>query len=268
MRQKAFSLVELLVVIAVIAILAAILLPVFFRAKVQAKRTADITHMASIARALGLYRNDQGGHPPLLIQAAEYNGNMIRRISEVQRGFLYKRNIDDVTVFHSEGDPSADMVRTVEACWPTRDARATGVTETQFKGPADMVVYTDLAYNFNPGPLNGANPGDAVEFYAYDSYDIGPSLNPQCASSDGMELRYVLFWTTMGHGGGGPSDNQRQLGYRDPSENTVVTWNTWFQDDNGGVPTNSKDTIVLYLSGTAKPEDGRSVYERSWRFGQ
>src|SRR5688500_14510278 len=155
MRQKAFSLVELLVVIAVIAILAAILLPVYFRAKVQAKRTADVTNMAAIARALSLYKADQGGHPPMLIQAAEYNGNMLKRISEVQRGFLYKRSVDDIEVFHSQADPTGDMSRTIEACWPNIDPRATGPSETQFKGPSDTAIYTDLAFNFNPGPLNG-----------------------------------------------------------------------------------------------------------------
>jgi prepilin-type N-terminal cleavage/methylation domain-containing protein len=270
MRRKGFSLVELLVIIAVIAILAAILLPVFFRAKVQAKRTADITNMSSIQRALHLYKADQGGFPPLLIQAAEYNGNVLKRISEVQRGFLYKSRVDDVTVFHSEAAPNAEMNQTVEACWPTRDARAQGPQETQFKGPGDRVIYTDLAFNFNPGPLNGQNPSDPVEFYAYDNYDIGPSLNPQCVSSDKYELRYILFWTTMGQQGGGPSDNQRQLGYRDPKEDTVVTWNTFFQDTDGSpaLPTRTKDTIVLMLSGTAKPVDGRQVYEQSWRFGQ
>ncbi|MEO7453194.1 MAG: prepilin-type N-terminal cleavage/methylation domain-containing protein [Fimbriimonadales bacterium] len=268
MRQKAFSLVELLVVIAVIAILAAILLPVFFRAKIQAKRTADITNMAAIARALSLYKSDQGGHPPLLVQAAEYNGNMLKRIEQVQRGFLFKRNIDDVTVLHSQGDPNEDQAATVEACWPTRDATASGPSQVQFKGPGDLVRYTDLAFNFNPGPLNGQNPGDPVEFYAYDSYDIGPSFNPQCASADGMELRYVLFWTQMGQGGGGPSDNPRQLGYRDQPEDTIITWNTYFQDETTAPLDNSKDTIVLYLSGTARPEDGRGIYERSWRYGQ
>lgn len=270
MRRKAFTLIELLVVIAVIAILAAILLPVFFRAKVQAKRATDITNMASIQRALQMYKTDQGGFPPMLIQAAEYNGNMVRRISEVQRGFLYKSRINDVTVFHSDGDPTSDMSTTVQACWPTKDARASGPQETQFRGPNDLVIYTDLAYNFNPGPLNGQNPSDPVEFYAYDSYDIGPSFNPACASTGGFELRYVLFWTTMGQQGGGPSDNQRQLGYRDPKEDTIITWNNFFQDTDGssGLPKRAKDTIVLMLSGTAKPVDGRDMYERSWRYGQ
>jgi prepilin-type N-terminal cleavage/methylation domain-containing protein len=270
MRRKGFSLVELLVVIAVIAILAAILLPVFFRSKIQAKRTSDITNMSSIQRALHLYKTDQGGFPPLLIQAAEYNGNVLKRISEVQRGFLYKGKVDDISVFHSEGASREDMADTVQACWPMRDARAQGPQETQFKGPADLVIYTDLASNFNPGPLNGQNPGDPVEFYAYDNYDIGPSFNPQCASPDRYELRYVLFWTTMGQQGGGPSDNQRQLGYRDPKENTVVTWNTFFQDTEGSpaLPTRTNDTIVLLLSGTARPVEGRQVYERSWRYGQ
>ena len=132
-----------------------------------------------------------------------------------------------------------------------------------------MALYTDLAFNFNPNPLNGQNPGDPVEYYAYDSYDVGPSFNPQCASPDGMEIRYILFWTQMGQQGGGPSDNQRQLGYRDPKEDTIITWNNYFQKEaDGGLPGHSADTIVLYLSGTAKPEDGRNVYERSWRYGQ
>jgi prepilin-type N-terminal cleavage/methylation domain-containing protein len=270
MRRKAFSLIELLVVIAVIAILAAILLPVFFRAKVQARRTSDIVNMKSIQQALHLYKTDQGGFPPMLIQAAEYNGNMLRRVGEVKRGFLYKSRINDITVFHSEGDQNSDESLTVQACWPTIDSRANGPQETQFKGPNDLVVYTDLAFNFDPGPLNGQNPGDPVEFYAYDNYDIGRSFNPNCASPAGYELRYVLFWTTMGQQGGGPSDNQRQLGYRDPKEDTIITWNNYFQDTESpsGPPERTKDTIVLMLSGTAKPVDGKDIYERSWRFGQ
>jgi len=270
MRRKAFTLVELLVVIAVIAILAAILLPVFFRAKVQAKRTSDITNMMSIQQALHLYKTDQGGFPPLLIQAAEYNGTMLRRVSQVTRGFLFKGRINDITVFHSEGSNASDESATVQACWPSVDPRANGPQETQFKGPGDLVVYTDLAFNFNPAPLNGQNPNDPVEFYAYDNYDIGPSLNPNCASPDGFELRYVLFWTTMGQQGGGPSDNQRQLGYRDPREDTIITWNNFFQETDGSpaLPMHTKDTIVLMLNGTAKPVDGRDLYERSWRFGQ
>ncbi len=270
MRRKAFSLIELLVVIAVIAILAAILLPVFFRAKIQNRRASDITNMMSIQQAMHLYKTDQGGFPPLLIQAAEYNGNMLRRVGEVKRGFLYKSSINDISVFHSAAATISDESMTVQACWPTVDSRGTGPQETQFKGPNDLVVYTDLAFNFDPASLNGQNPGDPVEFYAYDNYDIGRSFNPNCASPAGFELRYILFWTTMGQQGGGPSDNQRQLGYRDPKEDTIITWNNYFQETEGSPPQpkRTKDTIVLMLSGTAKPVDGKDIYERSWRFGQ
>lgn len=272
MRRKAFSLIELLVIMAVIGILAAIILPVFFRAKEQAKRTADITNMNSIQQALGIYRSDQGGFPPLLIQVAEYDGTMLRRVSEVRRGFIYKSKLNDITAFHSEGNPASDESATVQACWPNGDPRAAslGPNEQQFKGPGDLVTYTDLAWNFNPAPLNGQSPSAAAEFYAYDNYDVAPSLNPNCASPDGFELRYILFWTVMGQQGGGPSDNQRQLGYRDPREDTIVTWNTFYQDTSGSPaqPTTSPDTIVLMLSGQAKPHNGRDVYDRSWRFGQ
>src|SRR5688572_6017564 len=121
MRRKAFTLVELLVVIAVIAILAVILLPVFFRAKIHTKRTSEIPNMASIQRALNLYKTDQGGFPPLLLQVAEYDGTILRRLSEIRRGYLYKSRVDDLTVFHSEGATDTDMSRTVQACWPTID---------------------------------------------------------------------------------------------------------------------------------------------------
>jgi len=50
--------VELLVVIAVIAILAAILFPVFARAKAQAKQTTCISNLKQIGTSISLYEDD------------------------------------------------------------------------------------------------------------------------------------------------------------------------------------------------------------------
>src|SRR5438874_7310322 len=99
--NRGFTLIEALVVIAIIAILAAILLPVFNSAKRAAKKDSDQTHMASIGQALRLYHNDYGGYPPLLLQAAEYNGTMLRRIYDLQRAILYRARIKDINEFSS-----------------------------------------------------------------------------------------------------------------------------------------------------------------------
>jgi len=56
--MKAFTLIELLIVIAIIAILAALLFPVFTEAKAAAKATSCASNMKQIGLALSLYLTD------------------------------------------------------------------------------------------------------------------------------------------------------------------------------------------------------------------
>jgi len=58
MRRQAFTLIELLIVIAVIAMLAAILFPVFAEAREKARQATCSTHMRQIGMALVMYRQD------------------------------------------------------------------------------------------------------------------------------------------------------------------------------------------------------------------
>jgi prepilin-type N-terminal cleavage/methylation domain-containing protein len=57
-RRSAFTLIELLVVITIIAILAAILFPVFARIKESAKKSACLSNMRQIGTAFSLYLSD------------------------------------------------------------------------------------------------------------------------------------------------------------------------------------------------------------------
>lgn len=61
--RKGFTLVELMIVVSVLAILAAITLPTFSNAKEKATAASAATSMKAIASAIYQYRNDTGEWP-------------------------------------------------------------------------------------------------------------------------------------------------------------------------------------------------------------
>src|SRR5689334_18338275 len=65
-RTFAFTLIETLVVIAIIAILAAILLPVFASAREMARRTVCMSNLRQIGLAEQMYKQDYGEFSPHL----------------------------------------------------------------------------------------------------------------------------------------------------------------------------------------------------------
>ena len=64
--RRAFTLVEVLVVIAIIVLLAAFLLPVLASSRAQARRTACVAQLRQIGMAINLYRQDWNELPQLL----------------------------------------------------------------------------------------------------------------------------------------------------------------------------------------------------------
>jgi len=70
-RAKAFTLVELLTVIAIIAILAGLLFPVFGKAKSAAKQTACISNLRQIGNAIAMYMQDDDGLYPAALDASD-----------------------------------------------------------------------------------------------------------------------------------------------------------------------------------------------------
>lgn len=63
--RKGFTLIELLVVITIIGLLAALLFPVFAKARERARQTVCESNLHQIGLAIQMYQNDNGGALPL-----------------------------------------------------------------------------------------------------------------------------------------------------------------------------------------------------------
>jgi prepilin-type N-terminal cleavage/methylation domain-containing protein len=277
-RFRAFSLVELLTVIVIITVLVAIAFPVFARAKVAAMRSADTSNLNTLRSALELYRADQGGYPPgLLGYVTPYQSGAVVMSGVIPadqlKGALFPRRVDSINTF-KPAKIQAHTNETTHAVWPNKDSRGIGSAPIldlngdgsitgaddipqarQLYAPTDGYVMVDQT-TVTTDPLQAAN------FYRVSGYEVAQVDSP---TGKRDELHYALFWTTYGLGGGSVSDDPRQLGYSDPPETTVITWNSYFRDYDNGVPKRGKDDIVLFLSGGARTYDSLDASQRSWR---
>jgi type IV pilus assembly protein PilA len=65
-KQKGFSLIELLIVVTIILIIAAIAIPNLMRSKIQANETAAVGALKALTESALLYSNSYGGFPHAL----------------------------------------------------------------------------------------------------------------------------------------------------------------------------------------------------------
>jgi prepilin-type N-terminal cleavage/methylation domain-containing protein len=270
MRQKdAFTLIELLVVIAIISILAAITFPVFARAKDGAYRSSDINNMNQLRTAIQLYKADQGAYPPALLgyvslyQSGPNAGNVIP--ADQVQGALYPKRVQSIETFRPAYNRVGNNLTTT-AVWPARwvNPAETDPLRLQRFGTSDTV---------QRAVFNGTCSEVNAQYYAVSGYDV--ARVPDGAGGFRYELRYALFWSgygvptspcaTDGSGLGSPTDDPRQLGYTDPPDTSVVTWNSYYRDYSNGAVTRTKRDIVLFVGGSARAYDSASVAERSWQ---
>jgi len=203
-RRAGFTLIELLTVIAIIAILAAILFPVFTNVRKRVQETRCASNLHQISQAVELYYDTWDRYPVTL-------------------GTVFFDTQPTVGY-----NPMAQFIKSPnDLHCPTSLFDANDPTQAR---PVKRF----------PNPPNGAPlPG---QFLRGDSYDMG--LVPNRAGSQ-FELHYTLDWTQCP---ASHSDNPRQLKYKNPPANTVVTWclNHADVNTNGNVTDN---VIVLWKDG-------------------
>lgn len=275
-RRRGFTLIELLTVIAIIAILAAITFPVFARVKDGAYRSSDISKMNGLRSALQLYRADQGGYPPQLLgYVSTYSGDPEGTDivpADLTSGFLFPKRLDGIDSLRPAYARFSRRDVVNQAFWPQRDPRPAGSAPL-------MDLNGDGQINAADDPPQARQRFESVKvqrldtntnreidarFYALSGFDV--ARVPTSGGGDRWELRYALFWTDYGLGNGNAQDDPRQLGYAEPPESTVVTWNSYFRDYQAdGNPARTRRDLVLFLGGGAQPYDSRDVAERSWR---
>jgi prepilin-type N-terminal cleavage/methylation domain-containing protein len=282
LAKKGFTLIELLVVIAIITILAAIILPVYSQARRSAYRSADMSNMNQLRSALQLYRVDQGAYPPSLLgYVTQYsNGGNNPTTADVLpanflQGALFPNRVNSLNTFQ----PSLDRglggninAQFSTAVWPSGEISPDGNSSCDTSSPD--TANCRLQHYGPATEVEYCSAGELIPAYYYtlSGYDMA-QVN---AAGGGTrnEIHYSPFWSVFtvpsecapSDAAGNANDNPAQLGYYDPPDSTVVTWNSWYRDyDSNGNPLHQKQDIVLFLAGDARPYDSATVAADAWQ---
>lgn len=215
--ERGFTMVELLTVIAIIAILAALLFPVMAKARDQARQSGCMTNIHTMIQALKMYKDDWRVYPDALY-GIQYSGGPYQNR-------LYPNYVKDRKTFNCPNSP----VRLPQ------DPNPSGTTVTV----PPLVT-----------PVNRM-PGTAALNYGvaqFSSYDFQYRNDASYGNTSGIaELHYTKKWTTTMLS---LSDDPRQLVYREPPDATVVTWCLYHSSpDAAGNPAPNSLAVVGFLSG-------------------
>ncbi len=146
--QRGFTLIEMMVVVAIIAILAALLIPNFSRARAQAQTATCISNLKTIGTALELYYTDHQYYPTATMQAIDKS--YLQGAGSPLNGYLAQVPID----------PASGGVGNYEFSTESTTGN-NGVAGYQIWCPG----------THDPATLQGVAPGTAFKYLRYDNVE-------------------------------------------------------------------------------------------------
>lgn len=173
-KAQAFTLIELLIVVAIIAILAAIAVPNFLEAQTRAKVSRAMSDMRSLATAIEVYRTDNNQYPDAYEAArTSFFNNRLRQVT-TPIAYITSLPVDPFRKLKfSFPDPQQLNTVTFEytdrRTHGGRDGAARNPTFGTFAGSQVYDNYFDrssaTAWSiFSPGPQFRATPFDNVSY--------------------------------------------------------------------------------------------------------
>jgi prepilin-type N-terminal cleavage/methylation domain-containing protein len=261
--RRGFSLIELLTVIAIISVLAALLYPVIVAQQAKAHRNACAANLAQIAGGIRMYKLDTGYYPPVLY-------GFVHTTDEGTPGNyvygLYPHWVRNATTFACVDNPLVRQLGEKEA------------TRLEMNGAAQAhltpVVVPDELRTGRWTPTSGKDTllyPHGIQFAMGDSYDVSYMPTKDMLTETGTWERHyqlehtpVLDLATNPDLGGLPlmgataqdraRTYARQLVFRNPDDSTMVTTCTYHRNYPAGwtyskpLPPESTD-VVLFLDG-------------------
>jgi prepilin-type processing-associated H-X9-DG protein/prepilin-type N-terminal cleavage/methylation domain-containing protein len=239
-RSRAFTLVELLVVIGIIGLLMAFLMPALGKARKQAQTLQCSTNLRTIYQAFALYAHDFKGAYPWTLYWFDYLGT---------NGYLGAKDPD---TYPDTGLPAGPRWR-VLSC-PSEDRSRTpswpaGLSLTEYENNrcSYMWNFSISQYNYTPNyPYAGASCRKGFATGHIVNYG-GPPWAPVYLYGGAVEAPFVMDCQVNAYGGDYPMFGF--LSFNDPVTVASV-WDPWYKHiyRHPGRTAN-----MLYLDGHVEP---------------
>ncbi len=110
-QSKAFTLVELLVVISIIALLVSVLLPALGRARESARATVCLANMRSMAISSTMYAEDNDGYFPHAVHTNQGQGSWVDSIQSYTDQPLLHRCPSDISIYFNSIETVSNQYR-------------------------------------------------------------------------------------------------------------------------------------------------------------
>ncbi len=241
-NKRGFSLVELLTVIAIIAILASIIFPVMSMVGNRARMNKCMTQMHQIGLAVQIFKQDNRKYPDVLgVEVMRNGGNVVPMDQPVPSASpqvvgLFPEYVKSAKLYHC---PNSKFIDTTQ------------------------IIGANAAYD----PLG---TGAGIEAYTYNSYDF------MIYGGTDIRQHYTKAWAASpgdvaAQGPGAPGDPQRdyerQLKFKTPPDDTVVTWCSWHEvySGSGTNLTVTGKAPTLFLDGHVDVLSAPEVETQRWR---